>query len=387
MLTNWLVRRFVADPESVTDPRVRARFGLLEGMVSVAVNSFLALVKGVLGLFSGSVALLADAFHSLSDVASSAVVIWGFKAAARPADRKHPFGHGRLESVAALVIAILLLVAAAEFAKASVQRMLSPRPMAVSHWILLALGLTLVLKEWLAGFARRLGRHLDSPALVADSWHHRSDVLSTLAVIAALVMGRFGWYWADGAAGLIVSMVLVWAGVLMVKDAVHPLIGEAPSAAVLNRIRHTALGFRGVDKVHDIIVHQYGSFLVTSLHIEVSAELDAVAAHELAEDVENAVAAQMGGWVTVHVDPVDRDHPLYPDLEAFLEEQVQRTPGTAGFCDLRIVGRRNPCFVLFELAAEDDSSRQSAARLRAALLERFPEVRKVDINVRSRLSS
>lgn len=378
------MRRGVGDFRSVADPRVRARFGVLEGVISVVINLALAAVKAALGFAVGSVALLADAFHSASDVASSAVVIWGFKAAARPADARHPFGHGRLESVAALVIAVLLLVAAVEFGRSSVERLLTPRPVDASAWMLVVLGVTLVLKEWLARFSHGLARRLDSSALAADAWHHRSDALSTGAVIVALAADRFGWHWADGAAGLVVSLVLVWAGVSLIREAVNPLIGEAPEPVVLEQIRTTAMGFPGVDKVHDIIVHRYGTLLVTSLHIEVSGDMETMRAHELAENVERGITDRLGGWATVHVDPVNRDHPLYPAMEEFLAREVARTPGAASFHDLRIVGREDPWYVLFDLATDGEPAAEAAARLRAAVRQRFPEVAKVVINVESR---
>lgn len=381
MLGKLLIRAFVAAPDAVSDVEVRARYGLLEGWTSVVVNLLIFVAKIVPGILIGSVSVLADAFHSLSDVLSSGVVIWGFKAAAKPSDKEHPFGHGRAESIASLVIAVLLLVAAVEFAKASVVRLLAPRDVHASLTLLLVLAATLIAKEWLARFSRDLGRRIGSTALHADFWHHRSDALSTAIVILALVGSSVGAPWLDGAGGVVVSLFLAWAGVGLIRESVDPLIGEAPTPALVERIRRVALAVDGVDKVHDIIVHHYGGLIVTSLHIEVAANMDVVRGHELAEDVERTLMTELPGWATVHVDPVNRDHPLYGDVEGFLERRVPELGSAAGFHDLRIVGREDPCFVIFDLAAGVAPDPGSLRQLESDLRQRFPTVAKVVVNV------
>ncbi len=383
MVSRWLVQRFVPAGGKISDPRVRERYGLLEGWVSVVVNLVIFGVKLVPGLLLGSVSLVADAIHSASDVASSAIVIWGFRASAKPSDREHPFGHGRIESIASLVIAVLLLVAALEFGKAAVERLLAPQAVQAPPLVLVLLALTIAAKEWLARFALHLGRTINSSALKADFWHHRSDALSTVIVVLALVGAELGVSWLDGAAGLAVSGFLAWAGIELVKESVDPLIGEAPSPALVQEIRELALAVDGVDKVHDIIVHHYGGLVVTSLHIEVSARLSAVQGHELAEEVEEKVMEALPGWATVHVDPVNRDHPLYDAVERFLEEIVAEVAGAESFHDLRIVGREKPCFVIFDLMAAPGGVR-AAQKIREAVLARFPEVDKVVVNLEPR---
>lgn len=384
MVTEWLVRRFVAEPDRVSEPRVRKAYGVLEGVVSVGINLVVSLAKFIPGVLIGSVALIADAVHSLSDVASSVVVIWGFRAAARPSDKQHPFGHGRAESIASLVIAVLLLVAAFEFGKSSLVRLLDPRPVVASAGLVLALAATMLIKEWLARFSRHLGRTIGSTALEADFWHHRSDVLSTLVVLVGLVASTYGLAWMDGAAGVVVSGFLAFTGVRLIRESVHPLIGEAPSPGLLQEIRAVAMTVPGVRAVHDIIIHRYGSLLVTSLHIEVPADVDVMIAHEMAEDVEQAVMAHSKGWATVHVDPINRAHPLYSDVEGFLAQEVPRTEGATSFHDLRIVGRDAPCFVVFDLVTEDGVGDGPAQVLQAAVQGRFPAVAKVVVTVEPR---
>ena len=357
---------------------------MLEGWVSIVVNVVIFAVKVVPGVLIGSISLVADAFHSLGDVLSSIVVIWGFKVAARPSDREHPFGHGRVESVATLVIGILLFVAAWEFGQNSVIRLLNPKPVAASNALLALLAVTLVLKEWLSRFALDLGRRIDSSVLEGDFWHHRSDVFATAVVIAALFAARFGWDWVDGIAGLAIAGFIAYAAYELTKAAINPLIGEAPSPQMLAEIREIALTVPEVDQVHDVIVHFYGGTMVTSLHVEISDSLDVTRAHDVAEAVEGAINERFHGWAVVHVDPVNREHPLYSEVQLFLQESVSAIPYAEGFHDLRIVGGTDPCYVIFDLKADSHHAPEVADNLRGAIAREFPDVAKVVVNVEPR---
>ncbi|MEW6339031.1 MAG: cation diffusion facilitator family transporter [Acidobacteriota bacterium] len=384
MLTERLVRAFVRTPEKSDDPQVRKAFGVLEGWTSVAVNLVLFAVKVVPGVAIGSVALIADAFHSLGDVLSSAVVIWGFRAAARPSDPEHPFGHGRLESVTSLVVSLMLFLTAWEFGRASIGRLREPREVEASTLLIVVLVATMAVKEWLSRFSLTLGKRIGSAALIGDFWHHRSDVLATGVVVAALLGARFGWWWVDGVGGLIVSAIIAWAGYQLWRDSVDPLIGEAPSPGVLQEMREIAQSIPGVDDVHDLIVHRYGSLVVTSVHVEVSSSLDIEAGHEVAEAVEQRLNERFAGWAVVHVDPVNRSHPMYAEVQAFLAEALPKIPGVAGFHDLRIVGSEARPFAVFDLQTEGGDPEAVAAAVREAVSERFPSLLKVGINLEPR---
>ena len=384
MIDRWLVRRFVSNPERVGEARTREAYGVLEGFASIVVNVVVFAVKLVPGVMIGSISLVADAFHSLGDVLSAIVVIWGFKVAARPSDREHPFGHGRVESVATLVIGILLFVAAWEFGQNSVIRLLNPKPVAASNVLLALLAVTLVLKEWLSRFARDLGRRIDSSVLEGDFWHHRSDVFATAVVIVALFAARFGWDWVDGVAGLVIAGFIAYAAYELTRKAINPLIGEAPSPQLLAAIKETALCVPEVDQVHDVIVHFYGGVMVTSLHIEISDSLDITRAHDVAEAVESALNERFNGWAVVHLDPVNRKHPLYAEVQSFLEDSLPVIPYAEGFHDLRIVGSADPCYVIFDLKADSHHAPAIADRLREAVAHRFPDVAKVVVNVEPR---
>ncbi|MCG6963563.1 MAG: cation diffusion facilitator family transporter [Acidobacteria bacterium] len=381
MIGAALLRWFVGPDPDWVDSQVRKRIGLLEGWASVVVNLTVFAVKLVPGILIGSVSLVADAFHSLSDVVTSVVVIWGFRAAAKPPDREHPFGHGRVESVASLVVALLLLVAAVEFVRTAIGGLLHPRSVSASLPLLAVLVITIVLKEWLARFSARLGRHIGSVTLEADSWHHRSDALSTGVVVLALAGERLGWRRLDAIGGLVVAGFIVAAGIQLVRRSLGPLIGEAPSTKLQKRIRQLAVGVRDVEAVHDVLVHSYGPLLVISLHVELPAEIDVVRAHDIAEEVERLLGERLGAVVVAHVDPIDRNHPLYAPVSGFLAELSSVTEGVKEFHDLRFVGGEYACNVVFDLALEDVDSEPIVQHYRQAILDQFPQVKAVVIEI------
>ena len=385
-LTDRIVQRFVPNAEQISDPVVRARHGLLEGWVSVVVNVALFVVKIALSVLTGSIALVADAVHTLSDVVSSAVLIVAFRVSAKPGDRRHPFGHGRAEAVGTLVLSVLLGVAAVEFMRASVARVISPRPVTADAAIIVAVALTIVVKEALARFARQLARRIDSDALAADFWHHRTDSISTALVAVGLVLDRLGWRWVDGAAGIGVAAIVGYTAVVLARNAIDPLIGEAPSGETVREIEQIARETPGVRDVHDIVVQRYGQRHFISLHVEMPADRPASDIHLVSEDVESRITDRFPGMAIVHADPVDRDHPQYDRVRTVVEELVEAHPRLASFHDLRLVGDRETFNIFLDMVVDRylDRLREEGLRVMIGkrLRESFPRS-KVTITIES----
>jgi cation diffusion facilitator family transporter len=305
-------------------------------VISVALNLLLAVVKLLIGSSIGSVALIADAFHSLSDAGTSIIVLFGFRAAARPADSEHPFGHGRAEHIATSFLAALLLAAAFEFTKTSIGKLASPEPIHPSLWMLGVLLLTIGVKEWLAWYTTRQSKAIDSDALAADAWHHRTDSITTALIILGLLGSRLGIQWIDPILGLGVGGLIGYLGYALLRKSLSALLGEAPTAAEVAAIRERALTVEGVLDVHDIIVHRYGVRRWISLHVEVPGEISACELHAITDSVERRLAAGGQGGVIAHADPVRRDHPLRDAVIAALEAAADADPRVAGFQDLRL---------------------------------------------------
>lgn len=349
-LTRALVRRFVQTGLPVSERSTA--YGLLEGWIGLVFNAILFGIKLALGLATGSVALIADAVHTAADSITSGVLIVGSRIARQPADEEHPFGHGRVELVAALVIAVLLGVAGIEFMEASVRRIITPEPLAAGWWVVAVVVVLALIKEWNSRFALDLARASGSVALQADAWHHRSDVFATLLVAVGIAGTKLGVPILDGAMGVGVSLVILWSAYAVAKEAIHPLIGEAPSPAEVEELASTAMAVEGVEGVHDIVIHRYGDLRLVSLHVETTDKLDALGLHTLAERVQDAVGEGRKGHVVVHADPINRDHPRYGEIEDVVSRYVAADARLHSFHDLRVIGEERHFNVVVDVVVE-----------------------------------
>ena len=336
--------RFVT---SGSGPQQRAQIGKFQGWISVIVNAVLFIIKFVLGLVTGAISLMADAFHTLSDVVSSAVVIWGFKEVEKPADEEHPYGHGRAEYIATLVISILLSVVGIEFIQSSIKRILDPQLIAVNWWMIAVVVVTIVFKELTARYAEFLSHRISSGTLQADAWHHRTDAISSLLVVIAMIAGRYGFYHLDGYAGVGVALIILWTAFEIARDAIDDLIGKPPTDEELEAIRQAAIGIDGVLGTHDITVHSYGSDKYVSVHIEVDARQHTLKTHDIAEAVEVAIDAKLNVNPTVHIDPVYTDHSLINEIKDFLQADLKNESVITSFHDVRIVDTADHKVILF----------------------------------------
>lgn len=380
--THWIASKAIKNHQSVNDLKVRARYGALEGWVSIVINLLLFVVKIVLGISINSVSLIADAVHTLADSGTSAVVIIGFRMARKPSDKEHPFGHGRMESIAALVVSVLLFMAGVELAEKSIHAILKPQSSTAPVSVILVVFATLVIKEIMSRFSYQLGDIIDSQALKADALHHRSDVIATGLVVVALITTRFGYNYVDGVMGVFVSFIIFYSAYSIAKEAINPLLGEAPSKGTIKEIEKLAMTHEGVSGVHDIIFHKYGQTSVISLHIEVSDKESAFKLHALAEQVEDTITQKIPGMAVVHVDPLNKDHPQYEQITGAIEDIVSEDNRVNAFHDLRIVGcEANRCNVVFDIVLEQEADEQETYDIIRSISEKFktkfPEMKTV----------
>jgi cation diffusion facilitator family transporter len=302
--------------ESLTE-RERAYYGYLEGAVSIVINLALSFVKFGVGFHINSIALIADGFHTLSDLLTSLVVIIGFKFSQQPPDKEHPFGHGRYEDIASLIIAILLAVVGAQFFISSVERLYRPEIVKGSLLFFAVVLSTAVAKEVLARYSLYLSKKIDSHALLADAWHHRSDALAVIPVAFGILASSYGYYWVDALSGMIVSGVIVYVGYTIARDASSTLLGKAPSDELIQKVRNLA-SLRGVTDIHDINVHYYGEKKVISLHIQVE-PMGLEEAHDIADAAEQKIADALNASVVVHIDGFTVDESMKREISAIVE--------------------------------------------------------------------
>ena len=341
-----LTNRFI--PNTKESAKIyRTKIGVFQGWISVLVNSILFILKLLIGIMVGAVSVFADAVHTLSDVVSSVVVIWGFKQAEKPADVEHPYGHGRAEYIATLIIAILLCVAGIEFIEASIDRIQNPEQVVAEWWMILILMVTIILKEITARYAEFLSTKIASGTLHADAWHHRIDAISSILVVAAMIAGKYGYPVVDGWAGLGVALFLIYTGFEIAKDAVDDLIGKPPTMEDVENIRDIVMNIDGVLGAHDITIHSYGHDKFISVHVEIDADKSTAEAHDISEEVEYKLHDALGVEPTIHMDPVQPGNPLVQEIQSYLYENWNGDERITDIHDIRVVQTENHKVILF----------------------------------------
>ncbi len=356
-----LGRKLIRDFDDPDQRDVRNRCGLVAGWVSVAVILVLFAVKITLGTLAGSVAVVADAFHLLTHLANAVVLVISFWVASRPPTMRTPFGHGRMEYVAPLIMSVILFVSGFQIGGRAGRQILEPEAVLfwpALPWILL---FTVIVKMWLVEFVRFLGRRAKSEAITAIAVHHRIDFFITLSVIAAYtlehILKRPG---IDGYMGIAVTLSLFYAGFSHGREAVIPILGRAPTREMIGRIREMARGVDGVEDVHEIIVHDYGSMYLISLHAEIPEKFGPEKMHATAERLEGALRREYHGEVVCHTDPLLEDSPEIRGIEALFKEALIRFPRVVDYHDFRVVGDSpGKIIIVADIdAAEDVPERQ-----------------------------
>lgn len=323
--------------QKITTHAERARYGYLEAWVSIIGNIALSALKLVLAILSGSISLMADAFHTLSDVVTSFIVLIGFRVAKSPADRDHPFGHGRMESIATLIVAVLLVVAGTEFIKRSILRFIDPPEVSGSLFIAAVMVITGLAKEWMAWFAFKLGKKIDSSALKVDAWHHRTDAIASILVAIAIIAARFGYMRVDPVLGIVVAIIIIYVALTIGFSSINYLLGKAPSHEMIELIRKSALTFPDVIGVHGVHVHSYGEHRAVSLHIEIDASTDLEKAHRIASSVESRIAKGFNASCVVHVDlrTGKKEDPC--KIESVIDGILTGNPNVAGYHGIEVI--------------------------------------------------
>ena len=300
-----LVRLFIKDCDNVTDPAVRERYGILSGAVGIALNLLLSAGKLFAGLMTGSISITADAFNNLSDAGSSVVTLVGFKLAGQKADDGHPFGHGRMEYLAGLLVSLMILLVGVELGRSSIGKILHPEEVDFSLVSTGILAASILVKLWMGQFNRGLGRKIGSAAMAATAADSISDAVATAAVLAGTLVNRFAHVNIDGWVGLAVAVFILRSGWGAAKDTINPLLGESPDPELVKQLRELVLSHPQVVGMHDLIIHDYGpGRRLCSFHAEVPQDADILDAHDAIDHIEREIKEKFGIETTVHMDPI-----------------------------------------------------------------------------------
>lgn len=350
-MTQFLIRCFIKRPDDVKDAAVRTAYGNLASLVGMACNILLCIGKLLAGTLFGSIAIMADALNNLSDASSNVVSLIGFRLAAKAPDAEHPYGHARYEYLAGLVVSVTILAIGLSLLKESALKVLHPTPVAFSWLSIGVLAASILVKLWLSGFNRAVGKKINSETLMATAADSRNDVLTTGAVLLSTILCSLtGYGIIDGIMGVGVAAFILWSGWGLVMDTLSPLLGESPSPELVEHIERTVMSYPGVLGVHDLMVHDYGpGHQFASLHVEFPAETDPLTAHDVIDNIENDFLKKDRLQVTIHYDPIVTADASVGVLRARLKEHARQLDSRLSIHDLRIVPGDSHTNVLFDL--------------------------------------
>lgn len=349
-MTDWLTKTFIKRYQQIEDVKVRTAYGRLSGMVGIVCNILLFAVKLIVGLLMNSISVMADSFNNLSDAASSVIGYVGMRMAGKPADDDHPFGHGRIEYIAAFIVAFIVIQVGFSLFKTSLGKIRDPEEMTFSMISLLILLLSIGIKMWMFTFNRKLGKRIQSKVMLATAVDSLGDMVTTSATVLSIAVFGIWGVNVDGIIGLIVSVVVMIAGVNIARDTLAPLIGEAIDPKVYKSITEFVEGYEGIVGTHDLIVHNYGpAKSMASIHAEVSNNADVQVSHEIIDRIERECIRMMGIFLVIHMDPVDVANTKAIELKKIVGEIVTNLDSRLKFHDFRMVDGSNRTNLIFDL--------------------------------------
>ena len=349
-MTNLLIKIFIRDRENTTSPKVRTAYGTLSGAVGILVNILLSIAKLIIGSISHSIAITGDALNNLSDAASSAISLLGFRISSKPADEKHPYGHGRLEYLCGLAVAVIIMFMGLELIKSSAAKIFSPEKPEFSLVAIAVLVISILGKLWRALFNRKIGKAINSDTVDAVVKDSLSDIAATTVSILSLILSQYFSLPFDGIFGVIVSLFVLWAGIGVFRNTSSSLLGQQPEPETVKMIEEKILSYEGVYGVHDLIVHDYGpGRCFVTAHAEVPSDTDIMVSHDLMDVIEQDFKRDTSYVLTLHMDPVVMDDEKTNNAKEMIAQIIAEIHPSLSFHDFRMVSGPHHTNLIFDV--------------------------------------
>ena len=376
-MTEFLVNEFIKDSANIESSEVRTRYGMLASVVGIFCNVLLFSVKLAIGLILSSLAVTADAFNNLSDAASSIISFVGVKMAGKPADAEHPFGHGRIEYIAALIVSFLVIEVGFTFFKSSISKIMHPEEITFDPVPFIILILSILVKLWMAFFNNKLGKRIDSKVMLATAADSLGDVITTSATVISIVICHFTSINVDAIAGLIVSGIVIWSGVSIAKDTLEPLIGQRVPSELYQKITDMVESYEGIVGAHDLIVHNYGpNRSMATIHAEVPNDVSIEASHEIIDRIERDAKKELNILLVIHMDPVEMRDEEVLELRDKTSHIVHALDPELHFHDFRVLKENEQKNLIFDLVVPDSYTEKDANRVMHQLIALLHEMEK-----------
>lgn len=354
-MREFLVRRFIKDYENIEDNNVREKYGLLSSIVGIVCNIVLFLVKFAVGTLSNSISIISDGFNNLSDCASCVVTMFGYKMAAKPADKDHPFGHGRMEYLTALLIAMVIMVVGYQLFMGSFDKILHPEDIDFRYVTVFCLVISIAIKIWMGLFNKVLGNRINSGVMLATSKDSLNDVVATIATLIALFASRWTDLPIDGVMGVLVSIIIFISGFGIIKETVDQLLGKPADEELVEKLKQIITESNVSLGLHDLIIHSYGpGNLIGSVHIEVDCHGDIMHIHDEIDELERKIYELLHVNMTIHMDPIDCDDENVNSCKAMVEDIVNSIDKDLSIHDFRIVVGPTHTNMIFDLVIPYD---------------------------------
>lgn len=382
---NKIFKLLIKNADDVENVEVRSQYGKVASVIGIAFNVLLFAIKLIAGLLSGSVAVMADGFNNLSDASSNIISFIGFRLSMRPADKEHPYGHGRYEYLSAFIVSVLIVFIGVELLKSGIEKILNPTAVTFSIITIAILGVSILLKILLAIFNGSASKKINSDTLKATSVDSRNDAIATTVVLISLLIAHFFSVNLDGYMTVAVAIFILFSGITLIKDTLSTLLGKPPEKEQVEKIKNKLLSYENVIGIHDLIVHDYGvGRKFASVHIEMPAEADVIQSHELIDKIEKDFLVECGLELVIHFDPVSTTHPLTLEMREFIAVGVKKINENLSVHDIRIVeGKvRNivifDCVVPYNLKMTEQEVKEKLTELIKSKYESFDAVITID---------
>ena len=355
MFSKFLVNTFIKNNEDISDEKVRGKYIFLGGLVGIISNLLLFIIKLSVGLITSSIAIMADAFNNLSDASSSIITIVGFKLSDKPADAEHPFGHGRIEYISALIVSFMVMLVGFQFVKSSLERIFNPVDIKFEIIPFVLLLISIFVKVWLSSFNKFVGNKIDSSALKAASVDALGDVFTSSCVVISYLAAKFTSFPIDGYLGTLVALFILYSGFSLTKETLNPLLGEAPDPELVQKIQDMVLSYDNITGVHDLIIHNYGPCrCMASIHAEVPCDISIMEIHEIIDKAEREISEKLKIYLVIHMDPIAiEDEEVKKDFNMVCDI-IEKDERIKSIHDFRVVGQGEVKNLLFDIVIDSE---------------------------------
>ena len=350
-MKKFIWRHFVKDYENHTDPEVRARYTKLTGVLGIIVNSILCVIKIILGSIIGSIAVIGDGLHDMADSLAAGITLLGMHISRKPADEQHPFGHARAEYLAGLAVSVVILIVGVELFKSSLDKCVHPVETGFSWLMVCFMLFAILLKGSSSLFTIATGKHIGSLPVIAAGTDNRNDVITSIVIVCGMLLHHFCGLDLDGYMGCLVALFILWSGISLIRETIHPLLGEPPDSRIVDKMKEIISRYPEILDVHDIMVYNYGPGKnFASFHAEVDARSDMLGIHEVIDRLEREISAALNLYVTCHMDPVIVNDPVRSEMSRAVSRAIAPfEDDISGFHDLRVASGKGRPLVYLDL--------------------------------------